>query len=153
MESKANTTADLLRELEETRRQLYEANETIEAIRTGQVDALVVQSGASHQLYSLRTADHAYRLFIEKMTEGAVTLNRQGIIDYGQFSVCRNARLPLSIIGLSFEQFVARRNSHSIKLLICHGEKMSGELAFGIIYGLYLFNCPSQVWNSMKECR
>lgn len=66
MDNHINLNNDLLEELAETRRRLAEAEETIEAIRTGQVDALVVQQGGTHQLYTLQTADHAYRMFIEK---------------------------------------------------------------------------------------
>ena len=39
---------ELEQELIELRHQLEEANDTIEAIRTGQVDALVVQGGEGH---------------------------------------------------------------------------------------------------------
>jgi len=46
----------------------------LKPIRSGQIDALVVKSDNGHQLYTLKTADQTYRVFIEKMTEGAVTL-------------------------------------------------------------------------------
>jgi signal transduction histidine kinase len=105
------TNEDLEKQLEELRHQLDEANETIEAIRTGQIDALVVHSENGHQLYTLKTADLTYRIFIEKMTEGAVTLNFQGIILYCNSQFARMVELPLSnIIGLSFEQFIAPGN-------------------------------------------
>jgi PAS domain S-box-containing protein len=108
MNNKAQLSNDLKRELEETRRQLYEARETIEAIRTGQVDALVVQNGSTHQLYTLKTADHAYRVFIEKMTEGALTLSKEGIILYANSQFSAMIGLPLSTaIGLPFEQFIS----------------------------------------------
>ncbi|MCS3800679.1 ATP-binding protein [Niastella sp. OAS944] len=121
---------DLMRELEETRRQLYEAKETIEAIRTGQVDALVVQKGDTHQLYTLKTADHTYRVFIEKMTEGALTLNQQGIILYANSRFGEMIGMPVSaIIGLPFEQFIAKDNLSFYKTLFttswagdCKGE-------------------------------
>lgn len=108
MESKTATTKELLAQLEETRRQLYEANETIEAIRTGQVDALVMQNSGGHELYTLKTADRAYRVFIEKMTEGAVTLNREGIILYANSQFSAMVGLPLSdILGLPFQTFIS----------------------------------------------
>jgi PAS domain S-box-containing protein len=121
---------DLMRELEETRRQLYEAKETIEAIRTGQVDALVVQKGDNHQLYTLKTADHTYRVFIEKMTEGAITLSPQGIILYANSRFGEMIGMPLSaLIGLPFEQFIAKDNLSFYKTLFktswsgdCKGE-------------------------------
>ncbi len=107
-ESKSPLVESLRSEVEELRRQLYEANETIEAIRTGQVDALVVQSGPDHQLYTLKTADQSYRVFIERMTEGALTLNRSGIILYANTQFSLMVEKPLQeIIGASFASFVA----------------------------------------------
>ena len=82
------TREELQEELEELQYRLDEANETIEAIRTGQIDALVVQGDNGHQLYTLKTADQTYRVFIEKMTEGAVTLNSEGLILYCNSQVC-----------------------------------------------------------------
>lgn len=130
MEKNAKPKNDPIRELEETRRQLYEAKETIEAIRTGQVDALVVQKGATHQLYTLKTADHTYRVFIEKMTEGALTLSQQGIILYANSRFSEMIGIPLSaLIGLPFEQFIAKDNLAFYKTLFtnswagdCKGE-------------------------------
>ena len=43
MDSKQKTLEELEREVSELRIQLEEATDTIEAIRTGQVDALVVE--------------------------------------------------------------------------------------------------------------
>ena len=65
------TYEELLEELEELSLQLKEANETIHAIRTGQIDALVVETEDGPQLYTLKSADHTYRVLIEKMKEGA----------------------------------------------------------------------------------
>ncbi|TDE12094.1 sensor histidine kinase [Dyadobacter psychrotolerans] len=89
--------------------QLEEATETITAIRTGQVDALVVNGADGHQLYTLKTADQTYRVFIEKMNEGAVTLNRDGVILYCNSKFASTVGLPLyKVIGLSFRSFIAK---------------------------------------------
>lgn len=99
----------LEQELEELRHQLAEANETIEAIRTGQIDAIVVHGNGGHQLFTLKSADHTYRLFIEKMTEGAVTLNAAGLILFCNSRFTRMLDKPLSeIIGLPFGKFVCK---------------------------------------------
>src|SRR6187551_1446288 len=91
----------LLEEVEELRLQLEEANETIDAIRSGQVDALVVRDQNGHQLYTLKTADQTYRVFIEKMTEGAVTLNQEGVILYSNSRFAAMVNMPLEkVIGL-----------------------------------------------------
>ena len=144
MESNTLTTDELLLELEETRRQLYEAQETIEAIRTGQVDALVVQSGADHQLFTLKSADHAYRVFIEKMTEGAVTLNRDGLVLYANSRFSEMTGLPLvKIIGLPFENFVAEGSRAFYQALFasCWEEEGKGE----VLISHYHLQTPAQL--------
>jgi signal transduction histidine kinase len=104
---KKSTIEDLEAELVELRHQLYEANETIDAIRTGQVDALVVHADEGDQLYTMKTADQIYRIFIEKMGEGAVTLNKEGVILFGNSRFSMMIRLPLmDILGKQFRNFV-----------------------------------------------
>ncbi|MPR33472.1 sensor histidine kinase [Salmonirosea aquatica] len=102
------TYEQLVKENEDLREQLEEAAETIDAIRTGQVDAIVVKGpNEEHQLYTLKTADQNYRVFIEKMNEGAVTLNEQGLIVYCNTMFASVVGLPLSkIIGLHFELLI-----------------------------------------------
>ncbi|HEY0678719.1 MAG TPA: ATP-binding protein [Chitinophagaceae bacterium] len=98
---------ELQKELEELKFQLGEANDTIEAIRTGQVDALVVQGEEGHQLYTLNSADQTYRFFIEKMTEGAVTLSQEGLILYSNSRFASMVSQTLSqVMGMPFETFV-----------------------------------------------
>jgi signal transduction histidine kinase len=104
----ANDTNRLLSELEEAKHQLREANETIEAIRTGQIDALVLHNDGIHELYTLATADETYRLFIEQMTEGAITVNRDGLILYCNSQFALMVQRPLSsVIGMPLQFFLA----------------------------------------------
>src|SRR3954466_15319129 len=99
---------ELIGVVKELHIQLDEANDTIEAIRTGQVDALIVTNEEGNQLYTLKTADQTYRMFIEKMNEGAVTLNREGIILYSNSRFAEMISSPLEkVIGLAFDSFVA----------------------------------------------
>ena len=67
-------------ELAEVRAQLRELQETIEAIRTGGVDSLIVGSPGQEQVYALATADRSYRLIVEAMNEGAATVSTRGVI-------------------------------------------------------------------------
>jgi two-component system phosphate regulon sensor histidine kinase PhoR len=107
MELAKLTYEELLGEVNELRLQLEEANDAIHAIRTGQVDALIVQGEQGSQLYTLKTADQTYRMFIEKMNEGAVTLNREGVILYcnSRFAVMVDTPLE-KVIGLKFDVFI-----------------------------------------------
>ncbi len=67
-------------ELAEVRAQLREAYETIEAIRGGGVDSLVLGPPGQEQIYVLASADRPYRLIMEAMNEGAATISPGGII-------------------------------------------------------------------------
>ncbi len=119
------------RELEELRYQFEEARETIDAIRNGQIDALVVEGKDGHQLYTLQTADRTYRVFIEKMTEGAVTLSQQGIILYANTQFANMVKYPLSsVIGLSFDQFITPKAISQYRELFqnCWNADAKGEV-------------------------
>jgi PAS domain S-box-containing protein len=63
-------------------KQLDEAEQTIAAIRRGEVDALVMGTPPNEKIYTLDSADQPYRIFVENMAEGAVTLTNEGIILY-----------------------------------------------------------------------
>src|ERR1700748_3414629 len=61
---------------------LREAEETLEAIRTGAVDAVVIAGSQGQQVYTLENADRPYRVVVEQMQEGAITLSENGTILY-----------------------------------------------------------------------
>ena len=111
-----------IKEIEELRLQLQEANETIQAIRTGQIDALVVTTETGPQLYTLKSADHTYRIFIEKMKEGAVTLNQDEIILYSNSRFASMVGLPLSeVIGIPLGKFIPEQCKDEFKKLMKRG--------------------------------
>src|ERR1700761_1259190 len=113
---------DLVRANEELRIQLEEANDNIQAIRLGQVDAFVVQSEDGHQLYTLKTADQTYRVFIEKMNEGAVTLNNDGLILYSNSRFAAMLDLPLEkVLGSQFHTFICAQSQKMYHDLISNG--------------------------------
>jgi PAS domain S-box-containing protein len=115
--STSNITA-LRAELEELRHQLWEAQETIDAIRTGQIDAIVMNGKNGHELYTLKTADYSYRVFIEKMTEGAVSINYEGIILYCNSQFASLLNMPISkVIGMPFQDFVPEENKRNLRRL------------------------------------
>jgi PAS domain S-box-containing protein len=125
------TREELEKELEELRAQLVEANDTIEAIRTGQIDAIIVQKDNVPQLYTLKSADRSYRVFIEKMTEGAVTLDVEGNILYCNSRFANMVCLPLSgVIGLDFERFIAPSSKDKFKTFFstCWDHDCKGEV-------------------------
>ena len=66
----------------ELRSRLLEAEETLNAIRNGEVDAVVIGGKAGQRVYTLENADRPYRVLIEQMQEGALTLSKDGTVLY-----------------------------------------------------------------------
>ena len=110
------------------RQQLHEANETLQAIRTGQVDAIVIENDKGHQLYTLKSADQTYRVFIEKMKEGAVTLNQDEVILYSNSQFASMVNVPLTkVIGRKFSDFIPEEFREGFSELIREGWKSDSK--------------------------
>lgn len=71
---------------EDIKERLRNAEETLEAIRTGNVDAIVVKGPKGDQLYSLVSPEHPYQVFIENMEEAAIIASKEGKILYANSS-------------------------------------------------------------------
>lgn len=96
------------REVELLRSHLREAQETLEAIRGGEVDALVVNGPKGSQVYSLSGAEQPYRIYVERMQEGAVTVGADGTVLYSNQRFAEMADSPLDrVIGCSIAEFIA----------------------------------------------
>jgi len=130
-----NPSLDLSAELENTKRELQElkykleeAEDTLEAIRSGDVDAVVVTgpNPNQQQVYTLDNADRPYRLLIEKMQEGAVTLTHDGLILYCNQAFANIVNTPTQrIIGSSFQQFIPETQTevlHDLLSNVARGE-------------------------------
>jgi PAS domain S-box-containing protein len=116
---KEKTYQELNNKLTELTAQLQEAHDIINAIHKGEIDAFIVKNDDKHELYTLKSADKAYRLFIEKMNEGAITLNRQGLILYSNSSFADLVNTPLeNVIGVPFENFLPGTYKSSVNELI-----------------------------------
>jgi PAS domain S-box-containing protein len=103
----AQTDEQTMDEVLELRVRLAEANETLHAIRNGEVDAVLVQGLQGDQLFTLKAADDPYRVLIEEMNEGAVTLSADGSILYCNRRFADLLKSPLQeIIGFAFDAFV-----------------------------------------------
>jgi len=99
---------ELLLEIESLKSQLFDAANVIEAIKEGSVDALVVHNGGEPQIYSIESADYTYRILIEKLGEGALSITDTGLILY-----CNDYFAKL--IGISSEKIIGTYFSQYFK--------------------------------------
>jgi PAS domain S-box-containing protein len=122
-----------LTEVEQLREQLREAQETLEAIRRGEVDALVVNSPQGDQVYTLRGADYSARMLLQEMSEGAATLIPDGTILYCNKRFAEMVGLPHEkVIGVLAREFIAPADRHAYDSLIRRGKNhlAKAELLF-----------------------
>ena len=115
MQRRAKSSKVLLREIEDLRRRLDEAQQVLHGIQAGEVDALVVSVGGEEKVYTLAGADQPYRVLIEAMSEGALTLAADGTILYANARFAGMVKRPLeNVIGCLMHQFVAGENKQRL---------------------------------------
>jgi len=120
---------ELQRENDELRERLETAEETLQAIRSGEVDALMV----GEQVYTLQGAEHAYRILMETMNEGAATVAGDGTVLYGNRRLAALLKEELQkIIGASLLRFVSPASLPVFTSLLDERqtENRRGEIAF-----------------------
>jgi len=108
MAERKSTPRTLRQENEELKARLAEAEETLLALRSGEVDAIVVSGPAGPAVFTMRGVEHAYRLIVETMKEGAATISQDGLVLYGNPSLGQILGTPVSgIMGRPLADFVA----------------------------------------------
>lgn len=103
-------------ELVKLRVRLAEADETLRAIRSGEVDAVMGIGKQGAQVFTLEGAGHAYRMLIESMNEGALTLTGDKMILYANHCFARMVKCPLEqVTGNSFFRFLALADQTTLR--------------------------------------
>ena len=93
--------------------------DVIAAIAAGEVDALVLRTPAGEQIFSAVTEEHPYRVLVEAMQEGALTLTRESMVVYANSAFAALVGQGLeTVIGSSFKRFVCRRDAARIEALL-----------------------------------
>ena len=129
MSPRPGTKEALLRENAELRARLEDAEETLRAIRSGEVDALVLDEG----IYTLESAESAYRFLVEAMNEGAASISGDGAVLYCNLRLAALLATPLNnLIGTHLRDFVATSDRAAFDALLDLGRQHQrrGEITF-----------------------
>jgi len=121
-----NSNGNLLAEIEQLRKenillsiQLEEARKPINAIKKGNVDALVLANEKDFTIFTEKTVDKIYRVLIDKMNEGAVTLSGDGTILYSNACFATMVNHPLQkVLGKNFINFIEDSSKQRFKDLL-----------------------------------
>jgi len=158
MKSKDQTKKELA-EVEKLRARLEEAEETLGAIRSGKVDALVVSTPQGDQVFTLEGAETPYRVLIEALNEGAGTILPDGTILYCNGRMASILKTPLDrVIGSSMKDYIARGDEEKFLAMLQESGKdcpkgqihlLDGE---GSLVPVHLSFCPLQVEDAGAIC-
>jgi len=100
-----------LQEIARLKSQVQTLEQTLDAIRKGGADALVVPGKAGDQIFTLSGGAQPYRVFVETMNEGAAVVAGDGTIVYSNRRFADMVGMPLDrVIGSSFHQFVSQQD-------------------------------------------
>lgn len=132
----ANSDRELRRELEETRARLAEARDALEAIRNGEVDGLVMAGPEGRRIFTLDGAQEPYRLLIEQMSEGAMTLSADETVLYANETFARLLQTPLErVIGANLRTFVVPADQPGLARLLESGRRGSSSGEMSVLAG------------------
>ena len=112
-------TERLRAEIESLRTQLADASDALRAIRSGEVDALVVQTPDGERVFALESAYEQYRVFLENMEQGAATLTPDGLILYANSRLAAIVGVPHPrLVGASAYQVFGEAHARTIRSLL-----------------------------------
>ncbi|MDB6091267.1 MAG: hybrid sensor histidine kinase/response regulator [Gammaproteobacteria bacterium] len=101
---------------------LEEAEETLRAVRAGEIDAFIVQGPDGEQVFTLRSAEQPYRNLVEEMQEGAAILTAAGDIMYCNRQFSTLLGVPLEhVIGCSLDRFISSSDRRAFTALVKAG--------------------------------
>lgn len=121
--------------LSKLRARLAEVEETLRAICTGEVDTVLVPGKQGPQVFTLKGAEHAYRVLIESMNEGALTLTTNGLVLYANQCFARMVKRPLEqVLGSSFHDLLSAADQAALRPLLKRTAK-SGSKIQALLHG------------------
>jgi PAS domain S-box-containing protein len=107
--------------------------DTLRAIRAGEVDALVVETSGKNQVFTLKSADQTYRLIVEQMQKGAATLSQEGLVLFCNPFMAALLHAPLeTVLGAPISAFLDKEGADILARLLKTAEcgLSGGEISF-----------------------
>jgi PAS domain-containing protein len=122
---------------------LEDAEELKSALKEGDLDALVFPGPEGNLIFTLDSADHAYRTLVKTMNKGTAILGFDGTILYCNHTFVIFLRMqPQKIVGTSIYRFITPENVIIFKALL-ENEMERGVIKLLVEGGISLPVCLS----------
>jgi signal transduction histidine kinase len=116
--------------MQRLRARLHDAEATLEAIRSGAVDAVVVSGPGGDETRAFEGATHPYHVLLNAMSDGAALLSPDGTILFGNRRLADITHTGLKRLrGSRFPQFVAPADRPSLEAFVRQGRTGGREFA------------------------
>ena len=118
---------EAIRKNNELQLRLEEAEETLNAIQNGEIDAVVTQGLEDSKIYTLEGADYLYRGLVQEMNEGVLTLTSDGTIFYSNAQFASYIKMPLEqITGHRLADFILPEDMKTFQTIFNDGLEGNG---------------------------
>ena len=105
--------------IDELERQLEESQQALEAIRSGEVESLVVEGPNGPRIYSLEWSIYSFRVLVEAISEGALTMGEDGVVLYCNSRFAKMLLAPLEqVMGNPLRRWVSERSQPALDALL-----------------------------------
>ncbi len=131
---KRRSGAALDTEMDVLRTRLATAEEDLRAIRSGDVDAVLVTGERGDQVFTLTGADRAYRQLVETMGEGAATLSADGVILYCNDCLAMMLGRPLDqVIGSALRRWLPPADHQALAELLLRARTETARTEIALV--------------------
>ncbi|NNF18787.1 MAG: PAS domain-containing protein [Flavobacteriaceae bacterium] len=109
MTKKSASRDRLIERIQELEIRLEESNQLVNAIKSGEVDAFAINNKTNEEseIFTLQSGDHAFRVLVEEIGEGALNVTEDGIISFANPHLLKVFNLSRDkIVGNSLFEFI-----------------------------------------------
>jgi PAS domain S-box-containing protein len=118
---------------EKLRARLKTAEDTLAAIQSGEVDALMVLGRRGKQVVTLQGGEPAYRMLVEAMSEGAATLTSDGEVLYANRKFAEMIRRPMGkVAGISVTSLLEETGRNRFEALLAVAQRGTAKGEFNL---------------------
>jgi PAS domain S-box-containing protein len=129
-----NTIKNLRARIDELERQLAESQQALDAIRSGEVESLVVEGPTGPRIYSLEWSIYSFRVLVEAISEGTLTMGDDGVVLYCNSHFAKMLLAPLEqVMGNPLRRWVAERSRPAVDALLHQAITGDGRVEIALL--------------------
>lgn len=125
-----------IQEIADLKSRLEGAEQLMEAIKAGEVDAFAINNDDKSEVFTLHSGDYAYRVLVENFSEGAINITDDGLIVYSNKYFHELLRSPYdNTVGKTIYDFIHPDSKEDFTALLTQALKGKSKGELNLIAG------------------